>query len=86
MFYQYERSFTDTKMIGMISTKENFVFLISPRNDKVLKLYPEMEKGHLLGIYFIKTKEEIKQKGKNKKRITRTPFRMTIKTLFLPMK
>ena len=61
MFYQYERSFTETKMIGMISTKENFVFLISPRNEKVLKYYPEMEKGHLLGIYFIKTTHDMQQ-------------------------
>lgn len=58
IFQQYEHSFTEHKMIGMVSAKSNFIFLISPRNNKVLKYYPQMQKGHLLGIYFVQNAEE----------------------------
>ena len=64
MFYKYETSFTMKKLTGMTATKIDFIFLISPRNEKVLKFFPSMNKGHLLGMYFIKsTKNPENQEG-----------------------
>jgi IMP cyclohydrolase len=60
-FCEYEKSFKNTKNIGMISTKENCFFFISPRNETALRFYPEMQDGHLLGIYFPKTNDKIKK-------------------------
>lgn len=59
MFHQYEKSFSENKMIGIIFTKDNFVFLISPKNDKVSNFYPNMQKGHLLGIYFTRVRKPL---------------------------
>lgn len=51
-FRQYESSFTKHKMVGVVSPKEDFIFLVSPRNSQAARFFPEMQRGHLLGIYF----------------------------------